>query len=85
MIDPAYYTVAHGNGQTTTSAEAGVDLDRDTGAATHRSTPFHTRLNQILDNADFDQYVESLCQRFYAEEVGRTGLPLLPLPSDRLL
>jgi Transposase domain (DUF772) len=37
--------------------------------------PFYTRLNQILDNADFDGYVESLCQRFYADEVGRPGLP----------
>jgi transposase len=37
--------------------------------------PFYARLNQILDKADFDGYVESLCQRFYADEVGRPGLP----------
>jgi transposase len=37
--------------------------------------PFYTRLNQILDKADFDGYVESFCQRFYADEVGRPGLP----------
>jgi transposase len=37
--------------------------------------PCYTRLNQILDNAAFDNYVESLCQRFYADEVGRPGLP----------
>ena len=37
--------------------------------------PFYTRLNQILDKAGFDNYVESLCQRFYADEVGRPGLP----------
>src|SRR5437879_6050150 len=37
--------------------------------------PFYTRLNQILDEADFDGYVESLCQRFYADEIGRPGLP----------
>jgi transposase len=37
--------------------------------------PFYARLNQILDQADFDGYVESLCQRFYADEVGRPGLP----------
>jgi hypothetical protein len=37
--------------------------------------PFYARLNQILDNADFYGYVESLCQRFYADEVGRPGLP----------
>ena len=36
--------------------------------------PFYTRLNQILDQHDFDGYVEGLCQRFYAEETGRPGL-----------
>jgi transposase len=34
-----------------------------------------TRNNRILDNADFDRYVESVCQRFYANEIGRPGLP----------
>jgi transposase len=37
--------------------------------------PFYRRLNQILDAADFDGYVEGLCQRFYADEIGRPGLP----------
>src|SRR5262245_10950021 len=36
--------------------------------------PFYARLNQILDEHDFDKYVEGLCQRFYADE-GRPGLP----------
>ena len=36
--------------------------------------PFYTRLNQILDEHDFDGFVEGLCQRFYADE-GRPGLP----------
>jgi len=36
--------------------------------------PFYTRLNQILDEHDFDGYVEGLCQRFYAHD-GRPGLP----------
>jgi transposase len=36
--------------------------------------PFYTRLNQILDTAAFDTYVETLCQRFYADDVGRPGL-----------
>jgi hypothetical protein len=31
-------------------------------------------MNQILDKAAFDDYVESLCRRFYAEEIGRPGL-----------
>lgn len=37
--------------------------------------PFYTRLNQILDKYDFDGYVEGLCRRFYADEIGRPGLP----------
>jgi transposase len=36
--------------------------------------PFYTRLNQILDEHDFDGYVEGLCEPFYADE-GRPGLP----------
>jgi transposase len=36
--------------------------------------PFYARLNQILEEADFDGYVEGLCQRFYADEIGRPGL-----------
>jgi transposase len=36
--------------------------------------PFYKRLNQILEKADFDGYVESVCERFYAEGVGRPGL-----------
>jgi hypothetical protein len=45
------------------------DLPRTAG---HR---FYARLNQIPDKHDFDGYVEELCQRFYADEVGRPGLP----------
>jgi len=37
--------------------------------------PFYSRLNQILDQHDFDGHVEGLCQRFYADEIGRPGLP----------
>src|SRR5215207_3224166 len=36
--------------------------------------PFYTRLNQILDEHGFDEYVQGLCQRFYAD-IGRPGLP----------
>ena len=36
--------------------------------------PFYTRLNHILETHDFDEYVEGLCERFYAED-GRPGLP----------
>jgi transposase len=36
--------------------------------------PFYARLNQILDQHDFDGYVEELCECFYADD-GRPGLP----------
>jgi transposase len=36
--------------------------------------PFYQRLNQILDEKRFDEYVESRCEEFYAGEVGRPGL-----------
>ena len=36
--------------------------------------PFYARLNQILDQHDFDEFVEGLCERFYADE-GRPSLP----------
>jgi transposase len=38
------------------------------------SHPFYKRLNQILDEKKFDEYVEAICERFYADEVGRPGL-----------
>ena len=38
------------------------------------SHPFYHRLNQILDEKKFDEYVEDLRQRFYAAEVGRPGI-----------
>ena len=36
--------------------------------------PFYARLNQILDQHEFDGYVEGLCDCFYADD-GRPGLP----------
>jgi transposase len=38
------------------------------------SHPFYQRLNQILDEKKFDEYVDAICQDFYAGEVGRPGL-----------
>ena len=38
------------------------------------SHPFYQRLNQILDEKKFDEYVEGICEQFYADEVGRPGL-----------
>jgi transposase len=38
------------------------------------SHPFYQRLNQIVDEKKFGEYVEGMCERFYADEVGRPGL-----------
>ena len=37
--------------------------------------PFYSRLNEILSQYDFDSFVESLSQRFYAARKGRPSLP----------
>ena len=36
--------------------------------------PFYERLNRVLDQADFDAFVEGLCARFCAAEIGRSSL-----------
>ena len=37
--------------------------------------PFYRKLNQLLAEAEFDEYVESLCEPFYAAHRGRPGIP----------
>ena len=74
-MDPAYYTVANGDGQTTAPSETDVDVGSDARPATECGAPvLRARLNQIFEKADFDGYVEALCQRFYADEIGRPSL-----------
>ena len=68
---PRTYTVAHRDGQTTAPSEADLDASRDTKARHAPAHQFYTRLNQILAKAGFGGPVESLCQRFYADEIGR--------------
>ena len=36
--------------------------------------PFYERLNKILEEHDFDRFVEDKCRGFYATERGRPGL-----------
>ena len=38
------------------------------------SHPFYDRLNRLLDECHFDEFVEGLCERFYAKTLGRPGL-----------
>jgi hypothetical protein len=46
-----------------------------TNFPTAASPPFYTRLNQRLAEHYFDDFVEDQCQPFYAEIMGRPGLP----------
>ena len=36
--------------------------------------PFYRRLNELLDEEQFDELVEGLCRKFYAPRMGRPGL-----------
>ena len=48
---------------------AANDLPRSPGHV------FYTKLNALLAEANFDGRIEELCQPYYAEEVGRPGIP----------
>ena len=37
--------------------------------------PFYSRLNELLESEKFDEFAESACQAYYAEKMGRPGLP----------
>ncbi len=37
--------------------------------------PFYARLNAIFAEADFDRFVEAICEPFYAGKMGRPGIP----------
>ena len=39
------------------------------------SHPFYQRLNQLLEESRFDEFVEGRCRRFYAAKRGRPSLP----------
>jgi transposase len=38
------------------------------------SHPFYERLNRVLDECGFDEFVETTCAPFYAKTIGRPGL-----------
>jgi Transposase domain (DUF772)/Transposase DDE domain len=37
--------------------------------------PFYQCLNRVLQEADFDNFVEDLCRPYYADDLGRSGIP----------
>ena len=46
-----------------------------TELTTSASHPFYARLNQLLLEHGFDDFAEARCAPFYAETMGRPGLP----------
>ncbi len=36
---------------------------------------FYIKLNEVLDKAGFDRWVEQRCEKFYVENIGRPGVP----------
>jgi transposase len=46
-----------------------------TDLPTTASHPFYARLNPLSADQRFDDYVETACQAFYADKMGRPGLP----------
>lgn len=46
-----------------------------TDLPTAASHPFYQRLNQLLREHGFDEFVEAQCAVFYAETMGRPSLP----------
>ena len=38
--------------------------------------PFYKRLNDLLEQADFDRFCEGRCERFYHEKLERPSLAL---------
>jgi hypothetical protein len=47
-----------------------------TDLPTAASHPVYGRLNQLLREHGFDDFVEAQCASFYAATMGRPGLPL---------
>lgn len=43
--------------------------------ATAPGHPFYKRLNEVLDNAKFDEFCEKSCAGFYHQKLGRPSLP----------
>jgi len=37
--------------------------------------PFYQKLNRLLEKAGFEPFVEALCQPYYADGIGRPGIP----------
>jgi len=73
-LDLVYYTLHMSMGKRVRERQPEMWV-ATTNFPTAASHPFYTRLNQRLAEHYFDDFVEGQCQPFYAEIMGRPGLP----------
>jgi transposase len=73
-IDLSYYTLPMAMGTRTRDRQATMWV-ATTDFPTAASQPFYRRLNQLLREHGLDGFVEMQCAGFYAETMGRPGLP----------
>jgi len=73
-LDLVYYTLHMSMGKRVGQRQPEVWV-ATTNFPTAESRPFYTRLNQRLAEHYFDDFVEGQWQPFYAEIMGRPGLP----------
>ena len=77
MIDTAeisYYTAPMSMGKRKRERQPTLWVPA-THLPTAASHPFYRRLNALLAKHGFDDFVEAECAGFYAETIGRPGLP----------
>jgi transposase len=73
-IDTSYYTSPMAMGKRKRDRQPTMWVPT-TDLPTAASHPFYRRLNQLLREHGFDDFVEAQCAGFYAETMGRPGLP----------
>jgi transposase len=73
-IDISYYTLPMAMGKKQPNRQP-VMWVATTHLPTAASHPFYRRLNDVLRTHGFDDFVEAECAGFYAETMGRPGLP----------
>jgi transposase len=74
MIDRSYYTLPMTMGRRKRDRQPSMWV-ATTDFPMAASHPFYARLNQLLRERGFDDFAEAQCATFYAETMGRPGLP----------
>jgi transposase len=73
-LDISYYTSPMAMGTRTRNRQPTMWVPT-TDLPTAASHPFYRRLNELLREHSFDDFAEAQCTAFYAETMGRPGLP----------